>query len=486
MVYSPRIFNLSFHFFSAVNNLRGQLNVSHEAKNPVEQKRNVDAQSWTRSLQEYSYYWLLQTVLRKLSPDRTHQLDYIAAKNYVLQDLLRYKIANETGGMDKAFYMVDLSVIVRQFGLLRYHLPHADAQYNVSVNADPVILKVLAAMGVKLRCSSKADVVAVHSLVKDGYDPIIVDVIPCKPPAHLKALVASGARVFNVDSRNEVERIARVLASQGRSVGDYSLTITIKGPSFSGFYLGASFDEVPSIVMEAEKWGLSVKGLAIDLGHFIGGSTSPESEVLEGLLCAASCVKAVSDLGHRITHVSIVGFEAAKVKPLKQAIAAVFPLGCGVLVCVENTDHLLEGSITLTTKVIGKRAASIGDSDVSQGFHYYLDDGCYGSFGDVFTKGKKIIPKALSVSDDLEAHFLYPSTLWGPTCDGLDCVNKMTTLPELEVGDWLYVRNIGSMTISGRTNFNGLGGPTGVYCFSGLYEQIEAINNMNGEFVDMR
>ena len=29
-------------------------------------------------------------------------------------------------------------------------------------------------------------------------------------------------------------------------------------------------------------------------------------------------------------------------------------------------------------------------------------------------------------------------TVWGPTCDGIDCVIADAHLPELEVGDWLY------------------------------------------------
>jgi diaminopimelate decarboxylase len=60
------------------------------------------------------------------------------------------------------------------------------------------------------------------------------------------------------------------------------------------------------------------------------------------------------------------------------------------------------------------------------------------------------------------------STLWGPTCDGLDCVDKMTRLPELEVGGWVAFLNVGALPslMRGRTCFNGLEGPTALHCFT--------------------
>ncbi|KAK3610814.1 hypothetical protein CHS0354_015623 [Potamilus streckersoni] len=36
-----------------------------------------------------------------------------------------------------------------------------------------------------------------------------------------------------------------------------------------------------------------------------------------------------------------------------------------------------------------------------------------------------------------EIELTYECSLWGPTCDGLDCIIETTHLPELKVGDWL-------------------------------------------------
>ena len=48
------------------------------------------------------------------------------------------------------------------------------------------------------------------------------------------------------------------------------------------------------------------------------------------------------------------------------------------------------------------------------------------------------------------------STLAGPTCDSLDIISRGEELPELEIGDIVYVENIGAYSTATATTFNGL------------------------------
>lgn len=50
----------------------------------------------------------------------------------------------------------------------------------------------------------------------------------------------------------------------------------------------------------------------------------------------------------------------------------------------------------------------------------------------------------------------FTSSIWGPTCDGLDCIQKSIRLPKLEIGEWIYWKNMGAYTISAAVQFNGL------------------------------
>jgi len=49
----------------------------------------------------------------------------------------------------------------------------------------------------------------------------------------------------------------------------------------------------------------------------------------------------------------------------------------------------------------------------------------------------------------------YKSTIFGPTCDSMDCIARDIQLPELEVGEWMYFKNMGAYTTAAATPFNG-------------------------------
>lgn len=46
-------------------------------------------------------------------------------------------------------------------------------------------------------------------------------------------------------------------------------------------------------------------------------------------------------------------------------------------------------------------------------------------------------------------------SIWGPTCDSIDCLVEKTRLPTLDVGDWIYWENMGAYTICAASQFNG-------------------------------
>merc|ERR1711998_421263 len=50
----------------------------------------------------------------------------------------------------------------------------------------------------------------------------------------------------------------------------------------------------------------------------------------------------------------------------------------------------------------------------------------------------------------------YKSTVFGPTCDGLDTVLKDIELPLIEVGDWISFPHMGAYTRAASSNFNGM------------------------------
>lgn len=49
----------------------------------------------------------------------------------------------------------------------------------------------------------------------------------------------------------------------------------------------------------------------------------------------------------------------------------------------------------------------------------------------------------------------YQTTIWGPTCDCLDILSDSHRLPNLNIGDWLLLDNIGAYSVSLSSKFNG-------------------------------
>jgi ornithine decarboxylase len=82
--------------------------------------------------------------------------------------------------------------------------------------------------------------------------------------------------------------------------------------------------------------------------------------------------------------------------------------------------------------------------------YYYLNDGVYGDFSGMVFDHCKYEFKTLRRGQ----RFL--SALAGPTCDSFDTLSLDVEIPELYVGDVVYVKNIGAYSsASAVANFNG-------------------------------
>jgi len=128
---------------------------------------------------------------------------------------------------------------------------------------------------------------------------------------------------------------------------------------------------------------------------------------------------------------------------------------------------------------------------------YYINDGVYGSFNNIMFDHAKAEPLVLTQNSQMVSKEVrrcpyywygchnkptitaptpyhdicvltprirhkqtiigpvYESSLWGPTCDSLDCISKNACLPELAIGDWLYFEEMGAYTVAAASRFNG-------------------------------
>jgi diaminopimelate decarboxylase len=143
-------------------------------------------------------------------------------------------------------------------------------------------------------------------------------------------------------------------------------------------------------------------------------------------------------------------------------------------VTVDVTRMLVAPAGALCTRIIGVKREETDAGNIRQ--HYYIDDGCYGSLYQAGMGDSSFLPMPLlsrpSSAERSEAPSadLHLSTVWGPTCDGLDRVCRDIPLPCLQRDDWLVFPNLGCSGSEGLgTAFNGFDPPDTVYCVLGYF-----------------
>lgn len=96
---------------------------------------------------------------------------------------------------------------------------------------------------------------------------------------------------------------------------------------------------------------------------------------------------------------------------------------------------------------------------------YYINDGVYGSFNCILFDHQEVYPEVLVGGGGKQL----ASSVWGPTCDGLDCIASLCQLPDLPVGDWLLFRDMGAYTSAAASAFNGMPKPK---CYYAIEEKL--------------
>lgn len=151
---------------------------------------------------------------------------------------------------------------------------------------------------------------------------------------------------------------------------------------------------------------------------------------------------------------------------LRPALDEHFPASSGVEIIAEPGRFMVHGCASLITNIIGRKFAHKGTSKERP--MYFVNDGLYGSFNCVLYDHAKPAPLPLFNSADAAERELAIGTyedcsIWGSTCDGLDCIAKEARLPPLSVGDWIRWPNMGAYTSAAGSNFNGMDRPTNYY-----------------------
>jgi ornithine decarboxylase len=124
---------------------------------------------------------------------------------------------------------------------------------------------------------------------------------------------------------------------------------------------------------------------------------------------------------------------------IRKSISAEFPKG--VTTIAEPGRYFACQAYKLITRVLSRRsqlgsAAASGIPDM-----LYQSDGIYGNFLNVIMEKERMTPRLVG---SIRSSGNYRYSIWGPTCDSVDCVVKDARFDsEVKVGDWLRYDNMG-------------------------------------------
>ncbi|ORX86157.1 hypothetical protein K493DRAFT_319840 [Basidiobolus meristosporus CBS 931.73] len=382
---------------------------------------------------------------------------------------------------EEAFFVADLGEVYRQYVQWHALLPSVEPFYAVKCNPDPMILHFLAKLGVNFDCASLKEIEMVLSL---GVDPCrIIFANPCKQASHIRFAYENGITMMTFDNADELHKIKRIHPTAQLVLR--VLTDDSKALCKLGLKFGASLDVTGTLLQTAKDLDLDVIGVSFH----VGSGCYDAGAFADAVHRARFVFDQGMSLGFNLNFLDIGGgFPSPMIKNgptfpeiaaiLRTTLAQLFPPGCGVRIIAEPGRYFVSSAFTLACNVMARRMVIrdsgttaintdgeiVNDSaptmDDHPAFMYYINDGVYGSFNCIMFDHQSVEPLILKrrgvyAYGEKVNDVRYDYSMWGPTCDSIDCIVKSDSLPELNIGDWVYFENMGAYTMCAASQFNG-------------------------------
>ncbi|XP_068189046.1 antizyme inhibitor 1b [Antennarius striatus] len=377
-----------------------------------------------------------------------------------LEDVVDGHICEQALVEKSAFLVGDLGALMRQHVCWHSIAPQLQPYYTVQNNSSPAVIEVLASLGLGFVCVNKAEV---NLVLEHGVPPenIIFSGV-CKQQAHIKHAARSNIQHLVCENEAELGKISR-LHPEAKLL--LQLT-TQEHAAETSMTFGFSLKSCRHLLEAAKELGVQVVGVTFH----IPSTCQDLQEAYAHALSDARCVFDMGvDLGFNMNILDIgSGFTGSDFQ-LKQVESAVRPLldayfspMSGVQVLARPSNFYVASAFSLAVSVIGKELVTCHWGDLTQGeknedteFLYYINEGVYGAFGCKLL-GNSIAAPSVHKYGLCGEEAVYPSSLWGPSLDQLDCVMERCLLPELSVGDWLLFSDMGAC---GMEEFSSCGLP---------------------------
>jgi len=342
--------------------------------------------------------------------------------------------------------IIKRSVLEKQYQRFCKCLPEVKPYYALKANPHPGIIKTFVKLGAGFDVASAAEMKLALRLGASPSKIIFANTI--KTPEDIECARRRQVRRFTFDNEPELYKLAKhfpgahvvariKVANEGSQV---ELSLKFGTDPEQAFYL----------LRKAKVLGLKPAGVSFHVGS---QSTNVEN-YLQALEISADIFEESKKNGLPLKILDIGGgfpiqhfdnemginFERMA-SQIRRALNNLFDED--VTFIAEPGRFFAGPAGTLVTQVIGRAYRNNKN-------YYYLNDGIYGDFSGMVFDHCRYEFKTLRRGQK------FLSALAGPTCDSFDTMALNEEIPELYVGDVVYVKNIGAYSSASATpGFNG-------------------------------
>ena len=354
---------------------------------------------------------------------------------------------------EKAFYLIDLGALTKSYANWLNLLPNVKPFYAVKCNPNPILLEALSSLGASFDCASENEIKSIIEITNDPTRIIFAN--PCKMSSQIRYARANDVDLMTFDCEEELYKIklyhpyAKLIL---RLAVDDSKSVCKFNKKF-----GCKLDQVEELLNIAKTLKLNVVGFSFHVGS---GCTSADNYYTAIQDCRKATDIAINlkinisiiDIGGGFPGVDkIIKFEDIA-KRINDSIHDFYSKEIedkSIQFISEPGRYFAEKTHTLVLNVIGKN--KVKEDNGEETIIYYLNDGIYGSFNCIYFDHSHPIILPFNERDGT----LHKSRIFGPTCDSVDLIADEIMLPELAIGEWVYVEDFGAYTAASSSWFNG-------------------------------
>lgn len=373
-----------------------------------------------------------------------------------------YDIVNmflENNQSEDPFMIINVGDVIRQYNKWMKFLPNVKPYYAVKCNPDPVILNLLAKLGVNFDCASKNEIAKIIDMKVESNRIIYAN--PCKMVSQIRFARSHDVDLLTFDSEYELYKlkiyhpdaklVLRIKTDDSNSVCKFNCKF------------GCDLEEVESILKVGKEIKLNIIGVSFHVGSGCMSNTSYEHAIRD----SAIVFKIAESIGFNFELLDIgggfLGIDNDQItfqqvaETINNSIDKYFGGFNNINVIAEPGRFFTSKSHTLVLSIINKKI-KINKETNEKTIIYYISDGVYSSFNNIYMDHFVVNENNLIPFNERDAK-LYKCTIFGPTCDSIDKITDNILLPDLSIGETIICKNMGSyttsMTIASSEVFNG-------------------------------